>query len=379
MIYLDNAATTLKKPETVKKAMIDAMDNCTNAGRGGYKAAAKAADLVFAARERIGQLFGVEDVSQIVFTHNATHSLNLAIKGLAQKGDCIISGYEHNSVVRPLNAMEKNGVNVKTAKARLFDTDGMIKSFKDGITAQTKLAVCTHMSNAFGFILPVKEIDALCYSKGIPLIIDASQSAGCIDVKLSDLRATRAICMPGHKGLYGPQGTGVLICRDGSELKTIIEGGTGSLSVEAKQPDLMPDKFESGTLNVPGIAGLSEGVEYILQKGIDNIFKYTSSLIECLVYDLLKLPEIRIYAAKEKKLQGGVVSFNVNGFSAEEIAEQLNERNISVRSGMHCAPLAHKTVGTLNGTVRVSVSSFTTEDEILKFLKEIRRISIIKN
>ncbi len=379
MIYLDNAATTLKKPDKVKTAMLDAMENCTNAGRGGYKTSVKAADLVFTARERIGELFGVDDISQIAFTHNATHSLNFAIKGLAKKGDCIISGYEHNSVLRPLNAMKKNGVNIKTAKARLFDAEGIIKAFKERMSAQTTLAVCTHMSNVFGFILPIKEIDNICYSKGIPLVIDASQSAGSVDVKLSDLRATKAICMPGHKGLYGPQGTGILICRDGSELSTIIEGGTGSLSAEAEQPDFMPDKFESGTLNIPGIAGLSEGVGYILQKGIDDIFEYTSSLIEHLAYNLFKIPGITIYAARERKMQGGVLSFTAQNFSAGEIAERLGEKDISVRSGMHCAPLAHETVGTAKGTTRVSVSSFTTEEEISKFVRELRKIVKIKN
>lgn len=374
MIYLDNAATTLKKPDSVKTAMLAAMDNCANAGRGGYGASVKAADLVFTARERIGQLFGVDDVSQIAFTHNATHSLNFAIKGIAKKGDCIISGYEHNSVLRPLNAMKKQGVNIKIAKGRLFDSEEMIKAFKEQISAKTSFAVCTHMSNVFGFILPIKEIDDICFNKGIPLIVDASQSAGNVSVKLSDLKATRAICMPGHKGLYGPQGTGILICKDGSELRTIIEGGTGSLSAEAEQPGFMPDKFESGTMNIPGIAGLSEGVEYILEKGVDNIFQYTSSLIRYLAYSLLKIRGITLYAANERKLQGGVISFTAENFSAGEIAERLDKENISVRSGMHCSPLAHKTAGTLNGTVRVSVSSFTTENEVFGFVNEIGRI-----
>lgn len=379
MIYLDNAATTLKKPDNVKNVMLAAMDNCTNAGRGGYKSSMKAAELLFVARERVGRLFGVDDVSQIVFTYNATYALNMAIKGLVKTGDCIISGYEHNSVLRPLTAMKSSGVNIKIAKGRLFDTEDIIKAFKKNITGQTTLAICTHMSNVFGFILPVKEIDELCYMKGIPLIIDASQSAGSVDVELSDLRATRAICMPGHKGLYGPQGTGILICKDGSEFNTIIEGGTGSVSAEEQQPEFMPDRLECGTLNIPGIAGLSEGVEYILQKGTENIFKYTSSLIEWLVYDLSKIPGIKIYAARDKKMQGGVLSFTIRNFSAGEIAERLDEKNISVRSGMHCSPLAHKTAGTINGTVRVSVSSFTTEDEILEFLKEVRKISSMRN
>lgn len=379
MIYLDNAATTLKKPDSVKSAMLAAMDNCANAGRGGYKSSMKAADLLFVARERVGRLFGVDDISQIVFTHNATYALNMAIKGLVKKGDCVISGYEHNSVLRPLTAMKINGVNIKIARGRLFDAEATLKAFEENITGQTTLAVCTQMSNVFGFILPIKEIDELCYKKGIPLIIDASQSGGSVAVKLSDLQATRAICMPGHKGLYGPQGTGILICKDGSEFHTIIEGGTGSVSAEELQPGFMPDKFESGTLNIPGIAGLSEGVEYILKKGTENIFEHASSLIECLKYDLLKIPGIKIYAAKDKKMQGGVLSFTIRNFSAGEIAERLDEKNISVRSGMHCSPLAHKTAGTINGTVRVSVSSFTTKDEILEFVKEIRKISRIKN
>ncbi len=374
MIYLDNAATTLKKPESVKMAMLEAFDNCSNAGRGGYGSAMKAAELVFTARERAADLFGVQDASQVVFTSNATHSLNIAIKGLLKRGNCVISGYEHNSVLRPLYAMKKMGVKINIARGRLFDCDDMLKKFKAEIKKQTTLAVCTHMSNVFGYILPIKEIDDICYRKGIPLIIDASQSAGSTDIKMHELRATQAICAPGHKGLYGPQGTGVLVCRNGEKMNTLMEGGTGSLSAEASQPSFMPDRLECGTQNIPGIAGLSEGIKYVLEKGTENIHKHNSFLIAYAISELIKIPEIQVYAAKDTETQGGVLSFVVKGFTPEQIEEYLNEKNISVRSGMQCAPLAHETVGTRRGTVRVSVSDFTDEEDVFEFIKQMKSL-----
>ncbi|MBQ8003790.1 MAG: aminotransferase class V-fold PLP-dependent enzyme [Oscillospiraceae bacterium] len=374
MIYLDNSATTMKKPENVKLAMLSAFERCTNAGRGGYSSAMQAAEIVFKARERAAELFGAEDPSQIVFTHNATHSLNIAIKGLVKRGNCVISGYEHNSVLRPLTAMKKCGVSVNIARGRLFDCEDMIKQFEKKIQKDTKLAVCTHMSNVFGYILPIKEIDNVCYKKGLPLVVDASQSAGCVDIKLSELRATRAICAPGHKGLYGPQGTGILICRNGEEFNTLIEGGTGSLSADANQPSFMPDRLECGTQNVPGIAGLSEGIEFVLQKGTKSVFNHIAGLTESTVFGLSEIPGIKLYAAKDKSVQGGVLSFLIDGMNPAEIEDCLSKRDISVRSGMQCAPLAHETAGTKNGTVRVSVSCFTTYEEIHMFIENIKDI-----
>lgn len=374
MIYLDNAATTLQKPVAVRNAMLKAFDTCANAGRGGYEGAMAAAEYVYTARERAANLFGMQKPEEIVFTHNATHALNIAIKGLASRGNCVISGYEHNSVLRPVFSLKNFGVNYTVARGRLFDREDMIQKFKKAIRRNTKFAVCTHMSNVFGYILPIKEIDELCYKKGIPLIIDAAQSAGSVSIKMAELRATVCICAPGHKGLYGPQGTGILACRNGEKLKTFVEGGTGSVSAEIRQPDFMPDRFESGTQNIPGIAGLSEGIFYVLENSAERILDYERKLIRYIANELIKIPQIRVYAAKDSLLQGGVLSFAADNISAEEMALLLSDSDIAVRSGMHCSPLAHETVGTARGTVRVSVSSFTTENDAELFVEAIRRI-----
>lgn len=374
MIYLDNAATTLQKPVAVRNAMLKAFDTCANAGRGGYEGAMAAAECVYIARERAAKLFGMKKPEEIVFTDNGTHALNIAIKGLASRGNCVISGYEHNSVLRPVFALKNFGVNYTVARGRLFDIEDMVQKFKKAIKRNTKFVVCTHVSNVFGYILPIKEIDELCYKKGIPLIVDAAQSAGSISLKMSELRATVCICAPGHKGLYGPQGTGILACRNGKKLKTFAEGGTGSLSAEIRQPEFMPDRFESGTQNIPGIAGLSEGLFYVLEKGIEKILDYERKLIRYIANELIKIPQIRVYAAKDSLLQGGVLSFTADNITADEMAFMLSNADIAVRSGIQCSPLAHETVGTAGGTVRVSVSSFTTENDVELFVDTIRKI-----
>ena len=372
MIYLDNAATTLIKPPEVKQAVTEAFDVCGNAGRGGYKEARVASDLVFEAREKAAELFGAENAEQIVFTHNATYAINMAIKGIAEKGKCVISGYEHNSVVRPL--MTFSGLETVIARGKLFDGEELISSFKKKITADVKFCVCTHVSNVFGYILPIKEIDEVCFKKGIPLIIDASQSAGVIPVKLSDLRATECICAPGHKSLYGPQGTGILVCRNGGNLKTLIEGGTGSNSEDIRQPEFLPDRFEAGTLNLPGIAGLAAGIGYIQKRGERSILKKERGLIDYIGMELMKIKDVYPFFSKERSLQSGVLSFVVKGRSSDEIAALLSEAGVAVRSGKHCAPLAHQTVGTKDGTVRVSVSDFTTEKDAEMFVLILKKL-----
>ncbi len=372
MIYLDNAATTYKKPDAVKRAMMNAYEECTSVGRGGYESASRAAEKVYTARERAAELFGAASPEQVVFTSNATHALNIAIKGYADKGNCVISSYEHNSVLRPIKA--DNDLECRIARGSLFDPEMMIESFRWLIDKDTRFVVCTHMSNVFGYILPVKEIDELCAERGIPLIIDASQSAGSIDVKLDDFSACKCICAPGHKGLYGPQGTGLLICRSGEEIKPFMEGGTGSDSVKWEQPDFMPDRLECGTHNVPGISGLSEGIAYILRRKTDEIIKRERALTDMISRELKKIDSLYVFSSKDESLQGGVVSFLSDRMSAEKIADQLAAEKIAVRSGLHCSPLAHRTVGTNMGTVRVSVSDFTQEKEVMYFAKKLRSI-----
>ncbi len=374
MIYLDNAATTLRKPPQVREAMLEAFDNFANAGRGGYGEAIAASECIFTARERAAELFGASDAGQVIFTSNATHSLNIAIKGIIKHGNCVISGYEHNSVLRPVAALKKRGVSFSVADARLFDFEEQISAFRKKINKNTRCVITTHVSNVFGFILPIKDIDDLCFEKGLPLIIDASQSAGSIDIKMSELRAAVCICAPGHKGLYGPQGTGVLICREGESIDSLIEGGTGSVSAELIQPVFMPDRHESGTQNLPGIAGLSEGIDYVIKKTPGKIIEKEKELIQYASNELQKIPGITVYASKNPALQGGVLSFVSDKISVEDMAYRLAKKEIAVRGGLHCSPLAHRSAKTKNGTVRISVSDFSTFEEIEALIFAVRRI-----
>lgn len=376
MIYLDNAATTLRKPMEVEAAVLEAMRTCANAGRGGHAAAMAAADVLYQCRENAAKLFGVDAVERVIFTHNTTHALNIAINGIMNNGGhCVISGFEHNSVTRPLKALEEHGVSFTIAYSHLFCPQSTLQAIDDAIREDTVCVVCTYVSNVFGYKLPIAQIDELCYKKGISLIIDAAQAAGCIDLKLDDFKAVKCICMPGHKGLYGPQGTGLLLCADRVELPSLIRGGTGSLSGKIIQPDFLPDRHESGTHNVHGIAGLSRGIEYVLRVGVDKIESYEAGLIQKAADSLEGIAGVSVYRAKDPALQTGVLSFNISGMDSEEVAYLLSEQDIAVRGGLHCSPLAHESAGTSLGTVRMSVSWFNDEEEIEIFTRAVEGIA----
>lgn len=361
MIYLDSAATTMQKPATVPRAAAYAMTHLASPGRGGHRPAMRAAEVAFACRQAAAELFGVSDPERIVFTFNATHGLNIAIRTLVGEGDrVVISGWEHNAVTRPLHGLKAE---VVVAGGPLFDRAAQVAAFERALEDGAKAVICTHVSNVFGFILPVEEIAALCQSRGVPFILDASQSAGCLPVRQDQLNAA-FIAMPGHKGLYGPQGTGLLICGD-SQPVPLLEGGTGSLSALPAMPDFLPDRLEAGTHNMPGIAGLLEGLRYVRMKGAEAILRRERSLIQLAARGLAALPDIQVFQAEDPVDQAGVLSFRVRGRDCEEIGELLSRRGIAVRAGLHCAPLAHQSAGTLEtGTVRVSVSDFNTPDEI---------------
>lgn len=362
MIYLDNAATTLQKPKSVGESVLKAMSECGNAGRSGHRAALRSAEVLYNCREKICRLFGQDNPEQVVFTQNTTHALNLAIKGMMQDGGhCVISGYEHNSVVRPLYAMRHQGVTYSAVQTPLFEPELFLEAFEKAITPQTVCAVCTHISNAFGYILPIAEIDQICNQHGIPLIIDAAQSAGNFPWNKNELRAVVAICAPGHKGLYGPQGTGFLVCRDGFRGKCLLQGGTGSRSSHFEQPEFLPDQLEAGTQNIHGIAGLSAGIEYVMRRGEMEIFQHEQELISCAIQELQKMKRFRVFFGEQ---QGGVLAFVDDSISTDTIAEYLSEHEVAVRGGLHCAPLAHQTVGTRDGCVRISVSDFNSFKEI---------------
>ena len=344
MIYLDHGATSMNKPPQVTRAVVRAMERCGNPGRGGHKAAMEAARTVYHCRELAAELFGCGE-EQVVFTSNCTHGLNIAIRSILKPGDrVLISGFEHNAVSRPLTAL---GAKIEVAGRKLFDQADTLSQFEDGLKRGVNGAVFTHVSNVFGYILPVKKMAALCRAYGVPFVVDAAQSAGSHIVDMGELGAD-FIAMPGHKGLLGPQGTGILLC--GNRAEPLLYGGTGTASQMQAMPEELPERLEAGTVNVPGIAGLAAGLEYIKARGIKDIGRRETGAARFCAQGLEKLG-FQVFAGES---QGGTVSF-VPDRDCEEFAQGLAERGIGVRAGLHCAPLAHESAGTLSsGTVRIS-------------------------
>jgi len=354
MIYLDHGATSFIKPRQVYLAMESAMKTCANPGRGGYGASIRAAETVLDCRIKAAELFGCKP-EQVVFTMNCTHGLNIAIHTLVKPGDRVaISGFEHNAVTRPLHQM---GARIRVAGRKLFDPEDTLIDFEAALKTGVDVAVFTHVSNVFGYILPIEEMARLCRQYGVPFIIDAAQSAGMLPVRLDTLGAD-FIAMPGHKGLLGPQGTGILLC--GRLPEPLMVGGTGSLSEEQQMPAFLPDRAEAGTLNVPGIAGLSAGLEYLKKVSIDKRFSQEHKLMKKCA-KILKDMGFWVFFGEN---QGVTVSF-VPRMDCEEMASLLAERGIAVRAGLHCAPLAHESAGTLRtGTVRITVGLETNEGQL---------------
>ncbi len=372
MIYFDSAATTLQKPTVVARATARAMGRLASPGRGGHRPAMEAAEVAFTCRQAAAQLFDVSDPERVVFTFNATHALNLAIKSLVGPTDTVlISGYEHNAVTRPLQAL---GAKIKVADTPLFRPQSMLAQFDALLTPEVRCVICNHVSNVFGYVLPVEGIASLCHARGVPLILDASQSAGSLPVHLEALGAA-FIAMPGHKGLFGPQGTGLLLCGEGVEVSPLLEGGTGSSSALQNMPDFLPDRLESGTHNICGIAGLLEGIRFVQRKGVDTIAAHEKRLMMQAADALTARGGIWAYVDQSQSCQSGVLSMNIAGRDCEEVAGELGRRGVCVRAGLHCAPLAHRTAGTLEtGTVRLSFSPFNTAREVQSFLEEIDRL-----
>ena len=371
MIYLVSASTTLQKPAAVAAAFARSIYQLASPGRVGHRPAMAAAETAFTCREEAASLFHVDAPERVVFTFNATHGLNIAIKTLAKPGSrVVVSGYEHNAVTRPLHAL---GVDLRVARGRLFDREGVLVDFRRELVRGADLVVCTHVSNVFGFILPIEEIARLCRERGAPLIVDASQSAGCLPLDFDALGAAFA-AMPGHKGLYGPQGTGLLLC--GMDPAPLLEGGTGSESKRQDMPEFLPDRLEAGTHNIAGIAGLLEGLRFLRRQGVERIAGQEGELIRRMGEGLRALPGAEVYQAQDPSAQAGVLSFRLRGRDCEEIGENLGGRGYAVRAGLHCAPLAHETAGTLEtGTIRASVSAFNTSQEIDQFLQAVQTLA----
>ena len=343
MIYLDHGATSFPKPAAVVAAFNQAMLTCANPGRGGHKPAMEAARVVFDCRQRAADLFDCTP-EQVVFTGSCTQGLNIALRSLVEPGDAVaVSGFEHNAVIRPLHGL---GAKICIAGRRLFDPENTISEFEKILKSGVKAAVFTHVSNVFGYILPIEELSKLCRDHGVPFVIDAAQSAGSLPVQLKKTGAD-FIAMPGHKGLLGPQGTGLLLCA--GTPKPLIFGGTGSYSASRRMPPWLPDLLEAGTLNVPGIAGLERGLA-LAARNMDASHRLVVGEAKHCAEGLEKLG-CKVFSGP---YQSGVVSF-LPDQDCETFAQQLAHAGIAVRAGLHCAPVAHESAGTLStGTVRVS-------------------------
>lgn len=379
MIYLDNGATTFPKPRSVVSAVNSALLRYgANPGRSGHRLSVQASESLFRCRERAAELFGLDKPENVIFTQNCTMSLNTVIHGLLKKGDhVVISSLEHNAVLRPIEALRRYGVNYTVAEVAEGDDEQTIANFRAALRADTALAVCTHASNVFGVKLPVERIAAMCRIYNIPFCLDAAQSAGIVPISLRD-SCIDYMCAPGHKGLYGPMGTGLLLINSDRCPESLIQGGTGSLSSDRRQPAILPDRYESGTPNLPGIAGLGEGIRFVMQNGVENLRARELRLTQQLYEGLANIGNVILYTRPpQADSHVPVLSFNLKERDSEEIAAQLNDRyQIAVRAGLHCAPLAHEHYGTEeNGTVRVVASAFTNRAQIQLFINSIYKIS----
>ena len=378
MVYFDNAATTFPKPDIVYDRVMKVMKEYgANPGRSGHKLALKASREIFETRNLISKFFNTGNPMNIIFTFNCTESLNIGIKGILKPGDHVITtSMEHNSVLRPIKYLEKTGVESTIIKA---DEKGIIDplDIQRAIKSNTKLIVTTHVSNLTGSIMPIKSIGEIAKENNIYYLVDAAQSAGVYNIDVQKMNID-ILAFPGHKGLLGPQGTGGLYIRDDIDLDGIFQGGTGSASYSLEQPEIKPDKYESGTLNAPGVIGLGEGIRYIMEKGINNIRIYEEELTKHFIEEAMKIDGIKLYGPLDINKQGAVVSLNIRDVDSSEVSYLLDEEyDIAVRPGLHCAPLAHKTIGTFEqGVIRFSFGLFNTHKEIeygIKALKEIAK------
>ena len=366
MIYLDNGATSFPKPKGMLQAMNECVQEyCGNPGRSGHRMSMKTGEEIYNARNELGKLFHIKDSSRIIFTSNTTDALNLGIKGIVENGDHVItSAMEHNSVLRPLKALELQGVETTIIKCA-GDGTLNLELLKNTVKSNTKLIVCTHASNVTGTIMPIKEIGEFANSRNILLLVDAAQSAGCLPIDPNEMKID-LLAVPGHKGLLGPMGTGFLYIRDKISLKPLKEGGTGTKSRELDQPEEFPEGFEAGTVNAPGIIGLGYSAGHLSKYGIENIRKYEEELLLKLDEGLRNMNGVTVYGPSDCRKKTGIVTFNIKGKSCEEVSEILdNHYGIASRGGYHCAALAHKTIGTYDiGAVRLSIGPYNTRREI---------------
>ena len=369
MIYLDNAATTAPKPEIVIREVEKALRRYSaNPGRGGHAPSLAAAKAVYDVRTLVRDFFHAPSEESVIFTGGCTESLNTVVKGVLKQGDhAVISGFEHNAVLRPLYALKERGViEYSVAEVTVGDDYATIDAFRNAINERTRMIICTHASNVFGMRLPAERLCALAHSYGILFCLDAAQSAGVLDIDMTQ-SGYDYVCCAGHKGLYGPTGVGLLLVNRCELLNPLIEGGTGSESANPSMPDYYPDRLESGTLNIPGICGLGAGIRFINSRGRAAIARHETSLIREAWHRLKDIEKIELYTPEpEYGRCAPVFSLNVCGQDSEAVSAFLNKRyGIATRAGLHCAPLAHRSMGTLDtGTVRIAPSAFSTGKDI---------------
>ena len=365
MIYMDNAATTMHKPQEVIDAVVRAMSSMGNAGRGANEASLSASRIIYDTRERLARLFGVKDARRIAFTNNSTESLNIAIKGILSPGDHVITTMlEHNSVLRPLYEMEKKGVKLTIVPS---DSRGCldIRDIEEAITSDTKMIVCTNGSNLTGNYIDVKPIGELAHRHNVLFVVDASQTAGVFPIDVEDMKID-VLCFTGHKGLLGPQGTGGIYAREGVEIRPLKTGGSGIQTYSKTHPLQMPTALEAGTLNGHGIAGLHAALEYLERTGIDEIRTREQSLMRRFYEGVKDVPGVKIYGDFTQENRCAIVTLNIGEYDSSEVSDELlTEYSISTRPGGHCAPLMHEALGTVEqGAVRFSFSHYNTEEEV---------------
>ncbi len=382
MIYLDNAATSFPKPQSVINAMCCAQRySGANPGRGGHALSVGAGQLVYRCREKLAEHFGCKS-ENVAFTSNCTASLNTAIRGVLKKGDhVIISSLEHNSVLRPVHALSEKGIiTYSVASVNPLDDNETLRNFASHIKENTRAVITTHVSNVFGTVLPAEKLCALCKAKGLLFILDGAQSAGSHIIRL-EKTGIDILCIPGHKGLLGPMGTGALLFGENVEISELVQGGTGSYSLSQKQPDIYPDRLESGTLNLPGIAGLYEGIGYLEKIGGEKyVLSRESEMIRLLSEDLSVIKGACVYREMQAGKSTNLISFNLGDLHSEMVASLLDKNGFAVRAGYHCSYLAHKTYKTSEkGCVRVSPGIFTSKKDVKNFVFCLNKIAKDKN
>lgn len=374
MINFDNSATTFPKPQSVKNAVALAVERFGgNPGRSGHELSRAAAEQVYAVREKAAKLFHAE-VENVAFTSNCTYALNMAIKGLLQYGGhTVISSLEHNSASRPVyNLYQNRGITYSIARVE-NDDEKTVRNFRELINSDTKCMICTAASNVTGQITPYKELARLAHEHGIAFVCDCAQASGVLGITLDD--GMDFICTSGHKGLYGPTGTGLLITNGKFPLSTIIEGGTGTTSALLTQPDITPERFESGTVNTVGIMGLGKGIDFVNNRGQHRIRNHEQALCEQLLGALERHKGITVYRS-EGASYAPIVAFNIGEYSSEQVTGYLNSRGFALRGGLQCSALAHHSLGTLlTGVVRFSPSAFNDSRQVSMLIREIDKVA----